>query len=53
MIADEYDGTNIKELAVKYDVCESTVYNVVRDKIVRSGVKSQITGQMSFADIGI
>lgn len=53
MIADEYDGTNIKELAVKYDVCESTVYNIVRDRIDRGGVKKQIAGQMSFADIGI
>ena len=28
MIRDEFDGTNIKKLASKYDVSESTVYNV-------------------------
>ncbi len=52
-ILQEYDGTNIKELTVKYDVCESTVYNIVRDKIVKGSVKRQIPGQMNFADIGI
>lgn len=53
MILAEYDGTNIKELAVRYSVCESTVYNIVRDKIVKGSAKRQIEGQMSFADIGI
>lgn len=52
-IQQEYDGTNIKELAVKYDVCESTVYNIVRDKIIKGSAKHQIPGQISFADIGI
>lgn len=52
-ILQEYDGTNIKELAVKYDVCESTVYKIVREKIVKGGAKIQIPGQMNFADIGI
>lgn len=53
MILEEYDGTNIKELAVRYHVCESTVYNIVRDKIVKGSARRQIEGQMSFADIGI
>lgn len=53
MILDEYDGTNIKDLAVRYDVCESTVYNIVRDKIIKGSAKKQIPGQMNFADIGI
>lgn len=29
MILEEYDGTNIKDLAVKYGVCKSTVYNIL------------------------
>lgn len=53
MILEEYDGTNIKELAVRYGVCESTVYNIVRDKIVKGSARRQIEGQLSLADIGI
>lgn len=53
MILEEYDGTNIKELAVRYEVCESTVYNIVRDKIVKGSARRQIEGQLSLADIGI
>jgi Mor family transcriptional regulator len=30
----EYDGGNIRELAVKYGVSESTVYNVVREDLI-------------------
>lgn len=52
-ILHEYDGANIKELAVKYNVCESTVYNIVRKKIVKGSAKHQIPGQINFADIGI
>ncbi len=52
-ILQEYDGANIKELAVRYSVCESTVYNIVRDKIIKGNAKRQIPGQMNFADIGI
>lgn len=52
-ILEEYDGTNIKELTVRYHVCESTVYNIVRDKIVKGSAKKQIPGQINFADIGI
>lgn len=53
MILADYDGTNIRELAVAYGVSESTVYNIVRDKIVKGSAKKQIPGQMNFADIGI
>lgn len=53
MILNEYDGTNIKELAYSYGVSESTVYNIVRDKIVKGSARKQIQGQMNFADIGI
>lgn len=53
MILNDYDGTNIKKLAVSYGVSESTVYNIVRDKIVKGSAKKQIPGQMNFADIEI
>lgn len=51
-IAEEFDGTNIKALANKYGVSESTVYNVVREQI-RSGRHKTpvIPGQMSIADM--
>lgn len=54
MIRREYDGSNIKELASRYDVSESTVYNVVRDILLRGGEKREakynIPGQMSLAE---
>lgn len=51
-ISEEFDGTNIKALANKYGVSESTVYNVVREQI-RSGAHKhpEIPGQMSLADL--
>ena len=51
MILNDYDGTNIRELAVTYGVSESTVYNIVRDKIVKGSAKHQIPGQMSIAEM--
>lgn len=48
-ISEEYDGTNIRELCMKYDVAESTVYKVVREQIAK-GKKKSIPGQMSLAD---
>ena len=48
-ILEEYDGTNIKQLAGKYQVSEATVYKILKDKIGQV----QIPGQMSFADFGI
>lgn len=54
MIRKEYDGTNIKELASKYEVSESTVYNVVRDILLRGGEKREakynIPGQINLAE---
>lgn len=51
-IAEEFDGANIKALASKYEVSESTVYNVVRDQIKKGEHKNQaIPGQMSIADL--
>ena len=47
----EYDGRNIKELASKYDVSESTVYNIVRDQITKGNMKKTLPGQMNIADL--
>lgn len=47
VILEEYDGTNIRQLAVKYQVSESTVYNVVRDKLLKGSAKKQLPGQLS------
>ncbi len=53
-VVDEFDGTNIKALAKKYDISESTVYRLVRDKILNNQVSArQVEGQMSFSDYGI
>ncbi len=51
-ISEEYDGTNIRELCMKYDVSESTVYKVVKEKIAK-GKKKSIPEQMSLADYNI
>lgn len=50
-IYEEYDGSNIKKLAAKYDVSESTVYNIIRDKITRGSMKKILPGQMNIADL--
>jgi len=51
MIYQEYDGGNIKQLAVKYGVSEATVYNIVRDRLVtKKG--GNVLGQTSFVDMG-
>lgn len=51
MIYREYDGTNIKQLAVRYDVSEATVYNIVRERLAtKKG--GNVLGQTSFADMG-
>ncbi len=50
-IYEEYNGDNIKELASKYDVSESTVYNIIRDRIARGSLKSVLPGQMNIADL--
>lgn len=47
----EFDGMNIKKLAKKYDVSESTVYRLVRDQII-SQSKRLPDGQMSINDYG-
>lgn len=49
-IYEEFDGSNLKELTVKYNVSKSTVYNIVHDKIL-NGVTHQLPGQMSIADL--
>lgn len=46
----EYDGSNIKQLAARYGVSESTVYNLVRDRLItKKG--GNVLGQMSLADM--
>lgn len=51
MICREYDGSNIRELAVKYGVSEATVYNVVRDRLAtKKG--GNVLGQTNFTDMG-
>lgn len=54
LIRQEYDGTNIKELANKYDLSESTVYNVLRDMLLKGAAKKEakvnIPGQQSLLD---
>lgn len=50
-IHEEYNGDNIKELATKYDVSESTIYNIIRDKITRGNLKRAMPGQMNIADL--
>ena len=51
-IYEEFDGSNLKELTVKYNVSKSTVYNIVRDKILK-GSSRQLRGQMSIADLNL
>lgn len=50
----EFDGSNVKTLAVKYGVSESTVYNIVREKILRGAARKEaamnIEGQMTILD---
>ncbi len=54
LIRQEYNGTNIKELAGKYDLSESTVYNVLRDMLMKGAAKKEakvnIPGQQSLVD---
>ena len=53
-IFQEFDGGNIKPLAAKYGVSESTVYNIVREKILRGTARREaaqnIEGQMNILD---
>jgi len=48
LIQEEFNGFNIRELAKKYDVSESTVYRLVRDQVIRKN--TPIEGQMSLGD---
>lgn len=44
-IVAEFDGTNLKELAVKYNTSKSTIYRLVQDKVGKQG--KAMAGQMS------
>lgn len=55
MIYDEFDGSNIAELTRKYDVCETTVYKILSDRLEearkkRKQEKENLPGQMSLID---
>lgn len=55
MIYEEFNGSNIAELTRKYDVCETTVYNIISDRLEearkkRKQEKEKIQGQMSIMD---
>ena len=47
-IIEEFDGSNIKELAVKYNISKSTIYRILQDKIGKTG--RVMEGQMSIMD---
>ncbi len=48
-IIEEFNGFNIKTLSKKYDVSESTVYRLVREKIKRN-INKPPEGQMNLQD---
>lgn len=54
LIRKEYNGTNIKELANKYSLSESTVYSVLREMLVKGPGKKEkkyaIPGQQNILD---
>lgn len=53
-ILDEYDGTNIKRLAVAYGISEKTIYNILRGHLLKKKKKAkngQMEGQMSILDL--
>lgn len=49
-IQEEFDGTNLRQLAKKYQVSESTVYRLVREEIVKRK-NTPLEGQLSIWDI--
>lgn len=48
MLISEYDGTNIRELTMKYDVSQSTVYNLIRN---RAGKGKEVPGQLTEGEL--
>lgn len=48
-VIEEFDGSNIKILARKYGISESTVYRLVRDKIMTLSRKPP-DGQMTISE---
>lgn len=46
-ITEEYNGHNIKSLAIKYNLCESTIYNIIK-KEVQNRPTRKMQGQISF-----
>lgn len=56
-IQEGYTGTNIRELAQKYDVSESFVYNALRGRLLKGAEKKEakenVPGQYKFAGINM
>ncbi len=53
-ILDEYDGTNIKRLAVAYGISKKTIYNILSGHLLKKKKKAkneQMEGQMSILDL--
>lgn len=54
LIRKEYNGSNIKELANKYDLSERTVYSILHDMLMGTAAKREakvnIPGQQSILD---
>lgn len=54
LIRKEYNGSNIKELANKYDLSERTVYSILHDMLMGAAAKREakvnIPGQQSILD---
>lgn len=55
MIYEEFNGNNIAELTRKYDVCETTVYKILSDKLEEARAKRKrergsLPGQMNIID---
>ncbi len=54
LIREEYNGANVRALATKYGVSESTVYNVIREQLrdrARERRCPDIPGQLSIVDL--
>ncbi|MBD5468901.1 MAG: DNA-binding protein [Lachnospiraceae bacterium] len=49
-VREEFDGTNIRQLALKYNYSTSYIYKIVGDKI-KQGIKHDIKGQTDFFDL--
>ncbi len=49
LVSEEYDGSNIKTLCVRYGISVTKAYDIVREQL-QKGRKIEIPGQMSITD---